>query len=258
MLVVSLTGGIASGKSTTSRLLSNAPYHIPLIDLDVLAREVVEPNDSSKTLKKLVNHFGKEAILHNDGTLNRAALGRLIFGKEHENNRKIVNKYIHSAVRKRMIWLMIKFWLTGTPVMIIDTPLAVEAGLWRFCGEMILVHCSPEQQLERMIKRDHDKGLSRQDAENRLNSQLALDKKIPYADVILDNSDDAKVSLEEQVKKLVKRWDMQHKHGLGKIRTILQWLIPPIGLIMALNATLLRSIRVSRRLREEKKKVMSQ
>lgn len=258
MLVVSLTGGIASGKSTTSKLFSGTPYNIPLIDLDVLAREVVEPNDASKTLKKLVDHFGAKAILNEDGTLNRAALGRLIFGKEQEKNRKIANKYIHSAVRKRTAWLVMKYWLKGKPVVIIDTPLAVEAGLWKFCGEMILVYCPAEQQLERMIKRDSDKGLTREDAENRLNSQLALEKKIPYADVVLDNADNAKSSLEVQVKEVVKRWETQHNRGLGKVRTLLQWLIPPVGLVMALYATWARTSRVSKRLREEKKKERSQ
>ncbi|MCO5613880.1 hypothetical protein L7F22_068158 [Adiantum nelumboides] len=258
MLVVTLTGGIASGKSTTSRLLSGAPYNIPLIDLDVLAREVVEPNDASKTLKKLVDHFGAEAILNQDGTLNRAALGRLIFGKEQEKNRKVANKFIHSAVRKRTAWLVIKYWLKGTPVVIIDTPLAVEAGLWKFCGEMILVFCSFEEQLERMLKRDGDKGLTKEDAENRLSSQLALEKKIPYADIVLDNATNAKSSLEEQVKQVVKRWEVQHNRGLGKVKTVLQWLVPPVGLIMALYATWARSSRVSKRLREEKKKDRSQ
>lgn len=112
---------------------------MPLIDLDVLARQVVEPNDRSKTLHKLVRHFG-QSILQPDGTLNRPALGRLTFGKENEANRKVLNKYTHSAIRKRMAWLLLGYWLKGTAVVIIDTPLAVEAGLWKLCGEMVLVY----------------------------------------------------------------------------------------------------------------------
>lgn len=139
MLVVSLTGGIASGKSTASKIFSGAPYNIPLIDLDVLARQVVEPRDASKTLDKLVAHFGKQ-ILNEDGTLNRPMVGRLSFGKENEANRKVLNKHTHGAIRKRMTWLLVKYWLAGTPMVIIDTPLAVEAGLWKLCGEMVLVY----------------------------------------------------------------------------------------------------------------------
>jgi len=136
--VISLTGGIASGKSTASKLFSSTPHSIPLVDLDLIAREVVEPNDSSKTLQKLVNHFG-DSILQSDGTLNRPALGRLTFGKDNEVNRKVLNKYTHSAIRKRLAWRIFKFWITGHSIVIIDTPLAVEAGLWKFCGEMVLV-----------------------------------------------------------------------------------------------------------------------
>jgi dephospho-CoA kinase len=136
--VVSLTGGIASGKSTASKLFSSQPHSIPLIDLDLVAREVVEPHDASKTLEKLVKHFG-DSILQSDGTLNRPALGRLTFGKENEANRKILNKYTHSAIRKRLAWRVFKYWIQGHSLVIIDTPLAVEAGLWKFCGEMIVV-----------------------------------------------------------------------------------------------------------------------
>jgi dephospho-CoA kinase len=135
---VSLTGGIASGKSTASNLFSSPPHSLPLIDLDLVAREVVQPNDSSKTLEKLINHFG-DSILQPDGTLNRPALGRLTFGKDNEANRKVLNKLTHSAIRKRLAWRLIKYWVKGYGIVIIDTPLAVEAGLWKFCGEMVLV-----------------------------------------------------------------------------------------------------------------------
>lgn len=134
--VVSLTGGIASGKSTASKAFS--AHGIPLIDLDVIARQVVEPHDASRTLDKLVAHFGRDILLA-DGTLNRAELGRRAFGAGKERERKVLNKHTHSAVRKRMAWLLFKYWVTGTPIVIVDTPLAVEAGLWRLCGEMVLV-----------------------------------------------------------------------------------------------------------------------
>lgn len=136
--MVSLTGGIASGKSTASKLFSSPPHSLPLIDLDLVAREVVEPQDSSKTLKKLVKHFG-DSILQEDGTLNRPALGRMTFGRENESNRKVLNKLTHAAIRKRLAWRLFKYWMTGCSIVVIDTPLAVEAGLWRFCGEMVVV-----------------------------------------------------------------------------------------------------------------------
>lgn len=135
MLVVGLTGGIASGKSTVSNLLRDK-HRIPLIDLDVLAREVVSPSDSSGTLKKLVSHFGR-SILNADGTLNRPALGRMCFG--NEPNRKVLNKITHTAIRKRMAWLLFWNYVRGVKVTVVDTPLLVEAGLWMWCGQAVVV-----------------------------------------------------------------------------------------------------------------------
>lgn len=137
MLVVGLTGGIASGKSTVSTLLRDK-HHIPLIDLDVIAREVVSPRDSSRTLSRLVSHFGRE-ILNPDGTLNRPVLGRLCFGPGKEANKKVLNSITHSAVRKRMAWLLLWNWVTGKSVTVVDTPLLVEAGLWMWCGQAVVV-----------------------------------------------------------------------------------------------------------------------
>ncbi|UZJ51856.1 hypothetical protein CBS101457_001176 [Exobasidium rhododendri] len=253
MLVVSLTGGIASGKSTTSRLLSSPPYALPLIDLDLVAREVVQPNDASRTLEKLVRHFG-ESILQPDGTLNRPALGRLTFGTENESNRKVLNKYTHTAIRKRMAWRLFKYWMTGCSIVIIDTPLAVEAGLWKFCGEMIVVWCPPETQLSRMIKRDGDKGLTEEDANHRLSSQLSLEKKLPYADIVLDNADGVSETLEEQVKGVVERWKRERSQGLGRLRTLVQWLVPPVGVLMAAWSVYSRTSRVARRKAEAEAK----
>jgi dephospho-CoA kinase len=135
MLIVGLTGGIASGKSTVSSLLQNK-HHLPLIDLDLLAREVVRPTDSSRTLSKLVAHFGS-GILQEDGTLDRPVLGRQVFRNEEE--RKVLNAITHRAIRKRMAWTLLWNWVRGVKVTVVDTPLLIEAGLWRWCGELVVV-----------------------------------------------------------------------------------------------------------------------
>lgn len=101
-----------------------------------------------------------------------------------------------------------------------------------------------------MLKRDSDKGLTEEDANHRLSSQLPLEKKLPYADVVLDNADGAKEALEEQVKTVVQRWTKQHSRGLGRIRSILQFLIPPLGIAMAAWAIWSRTSRVARRKKE--------
>jgi len=135
MLIVGLTGGIASGKSTVSTLLKSK-HQVPLIDLDVLARQVVSPADSSQTLSHLVSHFGDE-ILHSDGSLNRPHLGRLCFG--NEENRKVLNRITHRAIRRRMAWLLFWNWIKGEKVTVVDTPLLIEAGMWKMCGELVIV-----------------------------------------------------------------------------------------------------------------------
>ena len=165
MLVVGLTGGIASGKSTASYLISSHPAKIPIIDLDLLAREVVEPGQPA--LAALRSTFGPSVINESDGTLNRAELGRLAFATPEKT--KLLNKITHGAIRRRMVWKLLTYWVRGEKVVVVDTPLLVEAGLWKFCGELVLVYCRKEDQLTRMLARDgQSKGLTEEDAKQRL------------------------------------------------------------------------------------------
>lgn len=134
MLVVGLTGGIASGKTSVSNLLKSPQYNVPLIDLDILAREVVEPGTS--TLRRIRAAFG-DAVITPEGGLNRPALGKIIFNNEKE--RKKLNAIIHPAIRRRLAWLLVKHWIRGEKLVVVDAPLLIEAGLWRFAGKIVLV-----------------------------------------------------------------------------------------------------------------------
>lgn len=136
MLVVGLTGGIASGKSTVSSLLQTGENALQLIDLDILARQVVEPG--SRTLAKLQAHFGDEIISKKDGTLDRPKLGQIIFNDERQ--RKILNSIMHPAIRRRLAWQLAIYWLKGERIVIVDAPLLIEAGLWKLAGRIILVY----------------------------------------------------------------------------------------------------------------------
>lgn len=228
-------------------------HNIPLIDLDIVAREVVEPGTS--TLKQLVQAFGQE-VLQPDGTLDRPKLGRIAFGDE--SKRKILNKITHAAVRRRMAWLLIKYWMSGAKVVVVDTPLLVEAGLWQWCGQAVVVWCSKEDQLIRMLKRDSDKGLTEEDAKQRLAAQWDLDKKRPYADVILDNSKPLRAagpseqqddeSLESQVARLVASWNRHYSGLFGAFWWLSEWLVPPFGIVMGILVGLRRQNQVKRRL----------
>jgi len=100
-----------------------------------LARVAVEPN--SYALSALVSHFGQE-ILKSDGELNREKLGSIVFNNEKE--RKVLNSIVHPAVRRLLAWELLKNWVKGEKVCVVDAPLLIEAGLWRFCGAIVVVY----------------------------------------------------------------------------------------------------------------------
>ncbi|KAJ8291567.1 Dephospho-CoA kinase [Rhodotorula toruloides] len=217
MLVVGLTGGIASGKSTVTSLLKS--HAVPVIDLDILARVAVEPE--SYALSALVRHFG-DSILRPDGTLNREALGSIVFNNEKE--RKVLNSIVHPAVRRLLAWELAKAWLRGEKICVVDAPLLIEAGLWKMCGAIVVVYCSEILQLQRLRSRNN---LSLADAQARLSSQRPLSEKLDYADYVIDNSGpigDLQNQVDSVVAKLHKRagWSW-----------VVSWLVPPVGIVRA-------------------------
>jgi dephospho-CoA kinase len=111
-------------------------HGLPLIDADVLAREVVEPKTAG--FKSIVRHFGPDRVLKEDGTLDRAALGEIVFNDPEE--RKWLNGVIHPAVKKAMVNRLIGYWLRGEWCVVVDVPLLIEAGLWRWVGEVVVVY----------------------------------------------------------------------------------------------------------------------
>ncbi|KAJ7031122.1 dephospho-CoA kinase-domain-containing protein [Mycena alexandri] len=215
MLVVGLTGGIATGKSSVSNLLKGK--QIPVVDADILARQVVDPG--TPALTKIVSFFGPE-ILQSDGTLDRKKLGSVIFNDDVK--RRKLNSIVHPAVRRAMLWGVIKHWLRGSKYCILDVPLLIEGGLWKLVGQVVVVHCSAEVQLERLMQRDSS---SREDATSRLNSQLAIAEKVQYADRVVDNSGSVQ-DLEAHVDELVESLD----RDVGWTWR-LSWVFPPWGLL---------------------------
>ncbi|PLW04879.1 hypothetical protein PCANC_27406 [Puccinia coronata f. sp. avenae] len=222
MLVVGLTGGIASGKSTVSGLLKS--YCVPVIDLDHLAREVVEPG--SKGLAAIREHFSNQPdiISAHNGCLNRERLGEIIFNDPGE--RQWLNNLLHPRIRRLMVLRLAKLWLTGTQLCVVDSPLLIETGMWKFCGKVVVVYCSEELQLQRLQSRN---GLSRADAKARLSAQMPLKSKLSYADHIVDNSGQL-VDLERQVERLVGKL----QRSVNKVIWLLAWWLPPVGLLNGL------------------------
>ncbi|EAU85154.1 dephospho-CoA kinase [Coprinopsis cinerea okayama7 len=227
MLVVGLTGGIATGKSTVSTLLK--ARNIPIIDADLLARQVVEPG--TPALAKIKQTFGDEVILPN-GALDRKKLGSVIFNDEAK--RKQLNNIVHPAVRKAMLFEVVRSWANGEKYCILDVPLLIEGPLWRLVGLVVVVYCSEELQLQRLVSRD---SCSREDALSRIHSQLPIADKVAYADVVLDNSGN-KAELEKQVDALVQRLDKE----VGWT-WIVGYMFPPFGFVSAILVLLWRFLK---------------
>lgn len=176
-LVVGLTGGIASGKSTVADMFKQ--LNIPVIDADKIAREVVLPGE--KTYDKIVKTFG-EAVLHEDQTLNRKKLGEIIFADEAK--RKQLNALIHPAIRKRMLKRRDQYIAEREPCIVLDIPLLFESKLTHFVEKVIVVYIDEATQLERLMQRD---GLNEKEAKQRIQAQLPLKEKAKLADGVIDN-----------------------------------------------------------------------
>ena len=178
MFKIGLTGGIASGKSTVLTYFKDKG--IPYIDADIVAREVVEPG--TEGLKAIVDTFGSH-VLHADGTLNREALGAIVF--HNEEKRQLLNSCLKTHIRNRIMELTSQYEEGNTPILIYDIPLLIEGEWYTMMDEVWLVDVNETTQLERLMNRN---GYTREDAIARINSQMRLDDKRAYADVIIDNN----------------------------------------------------------------------
>ncbi|KIO07319.1 hypothetical protein M404DRAFT_136875, partial [Pisolithus tinctorius Marx 270] len=223
-IFIGLTGGIATGKSTVSALLRTSS--IPIIDADILAREVVAPG--TRALSKIAAYFGPDIILP-DGSLDRKKFGSIVFNDE--TKRRKLNSIVHPAVTWAIMWNILGCWIRGGRMCVVDVPLLIEGGLWKWMGCIIVVYCSPETQLQRLMARDKS---TYPEASARLTSQQPISSKIAYADIVIDNSGSC-AELEEQVRLFLKRLE----RTVGRT-WVVSWLLPPFGLLSAAWTLLVR------------------
>ena len=178
MRIIGLTGGIACGKSNVSDALRELGALI--IDGDVLSRQVTAPG--SDALPLLREAFG-EGIFNADGTLNRRALGAIVFADEGERLR--LNAIVQPLIRRRILEEIERARAEGAALCVLDMPLLYEEGLDSLCARVWCVSLPREEQLRRLMARD---GFTREEAENRLQSQLPAEEKAARADVVIDTS----------------------------------------------------------------------
>ena len=200
MYLIGLTGGIASGKSLVSSRL--AELGATIVDADVLAREVVEPGTPG--LAAIAEHFGS-SVLHEDGTLNRPALGAIIFADPEQ--REKLNAITHPAVWRRARELFAE--AAADDVVVYDVPLLVEGAKGRQLDFdlVVVVNASTATRLQRLIQL---RGMTREEAGHRLNSQASDAERLAVADVVIDNDG----AIEQTLQQVDALW-AKAQHAVG-------------------------------------------
>ena len=192
MLVVGLTGGIASGKTLVSDTF--AELGAPIVDADLLAREVVAPG--SEGLQGLIDLFGNEIIDPAAATLNRAALRSLIF--KNPAARKQVDTLLHPLIRTLSDQRIQSYASSRHPYLIYAIPLLVETGQAERYDRIVVVDVPVSMQIQRLMSRDNNT----EDAARRIiDSQASQEQRLAIADEVIDNSG-TKESTVSQVKAL--------------------------------------------------------
>jgi dephospho-CoA kinase len=179
MLIVGLTGGIASGKSLVTRVLRDLGAHI--IDADKIVHDLLASGQDA--CREVVGHFGKEIQLP-DGSIDRRKLGDIIFN--HPEERAWLNQCIHPRVFEAYNH-QVRHLSERQPdaIVIMDAALLIETGYHKHMDRLIVVYADQKDQLKRLMERDR---FTREQAMARISSQMPLDEKRKYADYVIENT----------------------------------------------------------------------
>lgn len=173
--MIGLTGNIACGKSTIAQMLRELGAEV--IDADKVAHQVMAP--PGPVYDSIAREFGRE-ILAPDGSIDRRKLGQIVFGDPAALRR--LDALVHpttSATIRQMIAT------SSARVVVVEAIKLIEAGTYRICDSVWIVTCTRDQQVQRLIS---ERGLSREDAERRIDAQSPIEEKLSYANVVIDNS----------------------------------------------------------------------
>ena len=196
-MIIGLTGSIASGKSTVAKMLEG--YHLPIVDADLVARQVVEPGKEKK--KKIADAFGRD-VIKEDGTMDREKVGAIIF--HDPSQRKVLNDIIHPAIRAEMLRQRDEYIARGANHVVMDIPLLFESKLQHFVDKILVVSVTEDIQLERLMARNQ---LDEKEARARIASQLPMSVKEQGADAVIYNNTDIEATA-NQLQIILKDWDV--------------------------------------------------
>lgn len=199
-LVIGLTGGIASGKSTVSNMLRE--MNITVVDADVEARLAVEKGEPA--YKRIIEEFGREILMPNE-EIDRQKLGSIIF--HHADKRQLLNEIVHPEVRTRMNRMVEAAKTRQEKMVILDIPLLFESKLTYMVDKTLLVYVDPQIQLVRLMERNN---LSKEDAEARIHSQMPLSDKVKLADAVINNNGSVQET-KKQLLSILSEWEIKNK-----------------------------------------------
>jgi dephospho-CoA kinase len=196
MLRVGLTGSIAVGKSFVSSELAGLGCHV--LDADETARAVVAPG--TEGWRAVASTFGA-GVVGADGELDRARLGAMVFADERK--RRLLNSILHPLIiAAQDAWVGARERADPKGIAVVDAALMIETGSYKRFDQIVVVHCRPEVQLERLMKRNR---LSREEAARRIAAQMPQEEKVRHADFLIDSSagfDDTRCQIAEVCKRL--------------------------------------------------------
>lgn len=207
MLIVALTGGIATGKSVVAKALKKKGCYIH--SADSVAHRLMRPGQPA--WQKIIDHFGAK-ILNPDQTINRAKLGEIVFSSPKE--RQFLNELIHPLVWQKKKEAIGRLEKKGRfKIFVSEAALTVEAGFAPFFDKVVVVTCRPAIQLERLMKRD---GINRCQALKKIRSQMPLKEKMKRADYLIDTSGSMAETIAQSEKLFVSLMaDYREKKGRG-------------------------------------------
>ena len=188
MLVLGLTGNIGCGKSSVSTIFME--NNIKVVDADIVARQIF---DDKNLLNEVFSSFGK-SIRNQDGSLNRRALGNIVFNDDEKLI--LLNNLTHPKIKQKILSKVEEYKNQGEKIVVIDAALLIEDDYIPYIQKLILITCRKEIQINRIIARDN---CTKEEAISRINSQMSQEEKVKFADYIIDNSN----SFEELQKKVL-------------------------------------------------------